>query len=499
MANRHFLKPAETSSVRRDEFDFMNFLRHYGVALKRFLVFILIAAITVSAGTYLYFKATYTPKYKCSVTFLATPLTPVGSEGGTQVFRYTNLEGLGAHLADSFPSIFKSGILRDIVSDDLGGPINGEISTVSSQATNYFELTVISDSPESAKNIADSLLRNYPRVAENVLGDIKAEVKIPARLPTAPYNKNDYKKWMLMTFLGTIVAGLILTAIYVVRRKTICSKNDVKFILNQNYLCEIPLIRGKISKDREKFKTVIRSKSFTEAMRTLKNRTLATLNEKNYRTIGFVSTSDNEGKTCVGAGFAKILASATEQVIFVTFDSSSSASQKHKKRSFFGKNASTVEVLKSLSLDKPDAAVPNVRRLFTNVDLLLLDPKIINEKDELKNIIEQLNKAYSFVVLDIVAGSSHSESVKFADLCDAYISVIRCDYISSDKIRSTLNYFSYSRAKNLGAVLNEVTSAYISYGRYTGYGKYSKYGYSYYYRNYGYGQYGAETGENKNP
>ena len=151
-----------------------------------------------------------------------------------------------------------------------------------------------------------------------------------------------------------------------------------------------------------------------------------------------------------------------------------------------------------MSFDKQDAVIPGVKRLFTNVDLLLLDPKIIYQKGELKSIIDELKGKYSYVIMDIVPGSSHSEAVKFADLCDAYISVVRCDYISSDKIKAALNFFSYSRSHNLGSVLNEVSSAYISYGRYTSYGKYSKYGYSYYYRNYGYGQYGNETPENNN-
>lgn len=479
--------------MRREEFDFFNFMRHYGVALKRFFLLILIIAVTIASGVFAYCKLSYKPQYKCTVTFLATPLTPYGTSGETSMYRYQNTEGLGSQLAVSFPQIFQSGILKDIVSTELGGTIDGEIYTTASPATNYFELTVISSTPEKAKNIADSLLRNYPRVVENVLGDIKAEVKIPAKLPTAPYNRNSYVRWVFMAFIGTIAVGLVLICIYVARRKTICSKSDVRFILNQNYLCEIPLIKGKNVKEHEKFKTVIRSKCFTEAMRTLKNRTLATLSDNNYRSIGFVSTTDNEGKTSVGAGFAKVLSSVEDPVIFITFDRKNADDQQKHERDRQSKHTSTVDVIKGISFDKQETVLPNIKRLFTNVDLLLLDPDMIHKKEEFEKIMETLKSAYSYVILDIVAGSAYSEAVKLADLCDAYISVIRCDYISSERIKSTLNYFSYSRSHNLGSVLNEVSSAYISYGRYTSYGKYSKYGYSYYYRNYGYGQYGNET------
>lgn len=496
MPNSQYKKQPSKKSTGRDEFDFFNFLRHYGVAFKRFFSLLLISSLIITAGVFAFCKLSYVPQYKCSVTFLATPLTPVNNQTETPIYHYQNTEGLGSQLAVSFPQIFETGVLKDIVCNELGvKSLDGEIKATSSPATNYFELTVISGSPESAKNIADSLLRNYPRVVENVLGDIRADVKIPAKMPTSPYNKNAYLTWVFMAFFGTFAAGMILICVYVVRRKTICSKNDVKVILNQNYLCEIPLVSGKNTREHEKFKTVIRSKSFIESMRTLKNRTLAIINDAGYRTIGFVSTSDNEGKTCVGAGFAKVLSGVNEPVVFVTFEENA-PSQSGKAKSRSRRKPSTVDVIKNMSFDKQNAVLPNIRKLFTNVDVLILDVKIIQNKDKLRDIIEQLKSSYSFVIMDIVAGSMHSEAVKFADMCDAYISVVRCDYISSDKIKSTLNYFSYSTSHNLGSVLNEVSSAYISYGRYTSYGKYSKYGYSYYYRNYGYGQYGNETPDN---
>lgn len=496
MPNSQYQKTSQKKTVGREEFDFFNFLRHYGVAFKRFFSILLTLSFLITAGVFAYCKLSYNPQYKCTVTFLATPLTPLNTQTDTTIYHYQNTEGLGSQLAVSFPQIFETGVLKDIVCNELGvSGLDGEIHATASPATNYFELTVISSSPESAKNIADSLLRNYPRVVENVLGDISADVKIPAKTPTSPYNKNDYLTWVFMAFVGSFAIGMVLICIYVVRRKTICSKNDVKVILNQNYLCEIPLISGKNTREHEKFKTVIRSKSFTESMRTLKNRTLSTLSDSDYRTIGFVSTSDNEGKTCVGAGFAKVLSSTADPVIFITFEENGSHEAGQKKRRF-NKKPSTVDVIKNMSFDKQNAVLPHIKRLFTNVDLLLLDTKIIHKKDALKDIIEQLKSTYSYVIMDVVAGASHSEAVKFADLCDAYISVVRCDYISSDKIKATLNYFSYSTSHNLGSVLNEVSSAYISYGRYTSYGKYSKYGYSYYYRNYGYGQYGNETPDN---
>lgn len=484
-------------TTKKDEFDFLNFLRHYWLGVKRFWAISLAFSALVAGAVFAYSKLTYVPMYKSSVTFLATPLVKSSNADGTAIYQYSNREGLGSQLSTSFPSIFTSGVLREIVTNELGHEIGCSISAVSSPATNYFQITVEGTDPSETKNVADSLLRNYPRVAENVLGDIKAEVKIPSKMPTEPYNTLDYVKWVLLSFGGSIALCLVLICVYVLRRKTVCSKNDIRYVLNQNHLCEIPLVKGKGKKEHERFKTVIRSKGFIESMRTIKNRTLGIIEENGYKIIGCVSTSEHEGRTSIATGYAKTLAGNDEKSILVVFRSGSS----ENKKSSSGKKGkhSTVDILDAMAYEKPNGVLPGIKRLFSNVDLLVLSQDTILDKVKTQEILDTLKSEYNYVIVDIVPGESHSEAVTLANFCDAYMSVIRCDYLSSQKVKATLNYLSYSTAENLGAVLNEVSSAYISYGRYNGYGKYSKYGYNYDYQNYGYGRYGANPDITKNP
>lgn len=479
------------NSTKREEHIFIDSMRHFWhniwIGFKKYCIMILIFTIVVTSGVYLYSEFSYTPRYESSITFLAKSLIPNKSTKISDVFYYNNNIEMGSQLSITFPHIFESGILKEIVQSELGTDFDAEISARSVAKTNYFTITVNSNTPENAKIVADSLMKNFPKVSEAVLGDIKTEIKIPSKLPTAPCNTND--KWISTfgAFAMSIVICAFFLCIYAVNRKTVCSKDDIKYVLNQPYICEIPLVKEK-RKSKNKFKSIIKSKSFTESLRILKNRIFGTITDNNYKTIGIVSTTNYEGKTTVAAGLAKILSSKTEPTILVTFNS---AAASHIEETLKRKDIPTTISMKNPAAYKVAAPVTGTKRLFDNVDILVLSSKIISDKKKTAEIFETLKENYAYAIIDIVPGYSHSESVSLINYCDAYIPIIRCDYVATNKIKNTLDYFSYSKARNLGVVLNGVSSTYSSYGRYSNYGKYRKYAYGYNY--YSYGMYGEKS------
>ncbi len=472
-------------STKREERVFMDTMRNFWhnvlTGFKKFFIWMLIFSIIVPTAVYFYNERSYTPRYESSVTFLAKPLISNTSTKMSDIFYYNNNVIMGSQLSVTFPYIFESGILKEIVQSEIGTAIDAKITARSVANTNYFKITVNSDTPENAKKVADSLMKNFSKVSEIVLGEIRTEIKIPSQLPTAPCNTND--KWFstLYAFATVIVLCIFFLCIYAMCRKTVCSKEDIKYDLNQPYICEIPLAKEK-RKSENKFISIIKSKSFNEALRTMKSRILGQMMDNRYKTIGVVSTTNNEGKTTVAAGLARVLADKTEPTILVTFDS---AIASHTKRALKRKRTTAVYCLEEYATEMMSAPVSGTKKLFKNVDLLVLPVSVISDKQHTAEIFKTLAENYAYVIIDIVPGYSHSESVAFIDFCDAYIPVIRCDYVPINKIKNTLQYFSFSRARNLGVVLNGVSSTYISYGRYSNYGKYRKYAYGYNYYSYG--------------
>lgn len=491
MSDSQLNRASISKSTKREEYHFLNTMHHFWhnvwIGFKKYCVAILLFSIVVTSAVYLYCKSSYTPRYESSITFLAKPLISSTSSDYKNVFKYNNNIIMDSQLSVTFPHIFHSGILREIVQSELGTEIDAQINARSVAGTNYFTVTVNSNTPENAKNIADCLMKNYPKVSEAVLGDVGTEIKIPSKLPTAPCNRNDYKVSTLCAFAMSMVLCVFFLCIYSINRKTVCSKDDVKYVLNQPYICEIPLVKEK-SNSKNRFKSIIKNKSFTESMRTIKSRILGTLTDNKYKTIGIVSTTNDEGKTTTAAGLAKILSSKTESTILVTFDH---ATVPHMEGVLKRKDISTIFLMKKGAADKVSAPVAGTKKLFNNVDLLVLPSKIVSDKKTTSDIFETLKQNYAYVIIDIVPGDSHSESLSLINYCDAYIPVIRCDCVPTYKIKNTLNYFSYSKARNLGVILNGVSSTYISYGRYSNYGKYRKYAYGYNY--YSYGKYGEDS------
>lgn len=456
-----------------------NFRHNVWLGLKKYFIFIIVFIVVVTSSVFVYGELTYTPRYESSITFLAKPLISNKSDKISEVFQYNNNIIMGSQLSLTFPHIFQTGILKEIVESELGAGIDAIITAWSIANTNYFKVTVNSDTPQNAKNVADALMKNYPKLSEAVLGDVKTEIKIPSKLPTTPCNTNDNLTTTFYAFAMAVVLSAFFLCIYAVNRKTICSKDDIKYVLNQPYICEIPLVKEK-NKSTNKFKSIIRSKSFTESLRVLKNRIFATISDNNFKIIGVVSTTNNEGKTTVAAGLAKILSSKTESTVLVTFDYATSSTEGVKR-----KNTPTIVLMKKIATYKAVAPIVGTKKLFNNVDLLVLPVKTISDKNKMAETLAILKENYAYAIIDIVPGDSHSESVSLINYCDAYIPVVRCDCVPTSKIKNSLDYFSYAKARNLGVVLNGVTSTYTSYGRYNNYGKYRKYAYGYNYYSYG--------------
>lgn len=74
-------------------------------------------------------------------------------------------------MAKTFPYILESGVLQEIIAQDLGRQsVPGKIEADVMENTNLFTLKVTADDPEMANKILQSVVKNYPTVAEFVIG-----------------------------------------------------------------------------------------------------------------------------------------------------------------------------------------------------------------------------------------------------------------------------------------------------------------------------------------
>ncbi|MBQ4002072.1 MAG: hypothetical protein II601_06780, partial [Lachnospiraceae bacterium] len=162
MNENEALKSNETGKI-----DIISFLNDVLNRLKR--VWWVILVLTLGFGALFYFRSTtrYTPTYTAEATVAVAIL-----HGGT----YSN-ENTAQQMSKVFPYILTSGVLSDIIADDLNmSYVPGRISAKNIEGTNLLTISVTGSDPDKVYKVLQSVLRKYPEVARFVLGQTEITV-----------------------------------------------------------------------------------------------------------------------------------------------------------------------------------------------------------------------------------------------------------------------------------------------------------------------------------
>lgn len=93
----------------------------------------------------------------------------VGSNRAVGYSYYDNVTA--QQLGKTFPYIVTSGVLKDVVARDLQvGAVTSQIEASVMENTNLFTIRVKDSSPDTAYRVLQSVITNYPEVAEYIIG-----------------------------------------------------------------------------------------------------------------------------------------------------------------------------------------------------------------------------------------------------------------------------------------------------------------------------------------
>ncbi len=447
--------------------------------------------------SFAYFHITYRPMYRSDVKFTITPLVSSDAESGASVYSFNYNSTLARQMAKTFPYIINSGIMGDILNNDLQRPVNGIISAESVENTNIFKISASSSSAQDAYDIVNSIIKNYPKVAEYVIGDTKMNVIEGAepKLATAPYNEGDYYgKVILLGALG-IALGIVATFIDMKVKKTVINKRDIESYFNGKCICEIPTVKKKrTSKDGTIIKISQSLSGFSEAIRVLKQRVRGVLKANGTKVVGITSAVHDEGKTTVAYNLAKSLSNSDEKVILIDMDLHGRNVQKYLNRKQEVSNIGIADVVAG------KAQIGDViNSISDTMDVLFAGEQIVKfNKDVFAPVFEYAREHYDYVIVDMSTCSLASETVLIGDLCDEMLFVVRSNFISPDKVYSSLKDMAFSDVRMMGFIVNCVNPG-SDLGGYKYYGRYGRrrygYGYGYGYSNYGRGHNYRRSGE----
>ena len=278
--------------------------------LRKLWWLIVILIVVFAAKGYFSTSTNYVSQYVASATVSVSSSTGSSAEDMAQIFPY----------------ILSSGVLADVVAEDLGvDSLPGTVSAEADDGTNLLTISVTAGDPQVAYNTLQSVLKKYPEVAEFVVGKtmltVLDETGIPSDTRREEVIRGSYKRGALK---GAII-GMAILLLYVLTRRTVKSKKELKNQINLMDCGSIPYIRMKKRKKATFNNSLCLlndriSQGYVEAIRKIRIKVMKEMEENQYKTLMVTSSIPGEGKTTLAANLAISIANQGKKVILVDCD-----------------------------------------------------------------------------------------------------------------------------------------------------------------------------------
>lgn len=440
-----------------EKIDLTNIMLDVYHGVKR-LWWLLIGLIIICAvQSYFSVSTSYQSKYVASATVSVT------SVGGMD---YVNAQS-AQQMAEVFPYILTSGVLKDVVAEDMGlDSMPGSIDVKADDGTNLLTISVSGNDPQMAYKTLKSVIKNYPKVAEFVLGETKLtildETGIPTDTKRVEVIRGSYKRGALK---GAII-GCVILLLYVLSRRTVKSRKDLKKNINLQDLGSIPYVRTKKRKKETFYNSVSLlneriSMSYLEAIRKLRIRIMKDVEKKEYQTLLVTSSIPGEGKTTLSANLAISIAQQGKKVLLVDCDlrNPSIAGVMNEQEPHPGLGS---VLKKEVPLSE---AITNVKlpkeRTNENGSLHVIfggapdgENSLLIGSGRMRALIKALKSKYDIIILDTAPSELLADAPLLGKYVDAALYVIRYDYTKLREIREGVESLALSGIDMLGYVFN---------------------------------------------
>ncbi|MDO4617462.1 MAG: polysaccharide biosynthesis tyrosine autokinase [Lachnospiraceae bacterium] len=434
--------------------------------LKKY--FLLMLAIVAAGAGFFYMQAriSYQPTYESYATFVV-----VVSDGYGYSMDYYN-RTTASQLSKTFPDILESTELRTIVAEDLGtAGVPGSISAEVMEGTALFTLKVSAAEPELSYNILQSVITNYPKVAEFIIGDSRLTLLDESGVPTAPSNalnaSGQVKKGAM---IGAAIAAALLF-LYALTRKTVRTTDDMEKKVSLAYLGSVPQVKFK-KRSRESrvlMDSREHSRILGDCFRSLRTRVLQELSEDNKKIV-VLSALDKEGKTTVAANIALSLALKNKKVLLIEG------------------NLRNPSLISALGLEQPlagleqtlqgKASLADAMLRYKKTTLHVLPAAAASRNstellsgERMQKLMTLAERDYDYIVLDGPAVTSPDASI-LVRYADSAILTVKQDHASIDKILSAIETVRDADLQAIGYILNSTQVGITGYGY--GYGRESE-------------------------
>ena len=271
--------------------------------------------LTLLFGAMSYYRVTtnYSPSYVAEAT-VSVEIVNGGARGN---------QNTAEQMGSIFPYILTSGALSDVIASDLGtNGVPGSIRVTNITGTNLLTITVTSSDPENAYAVLQSVMKNYPEVAQYVVGQTMLTVIDDGGVPTDTGRTSVIRGSVTRGALVGYVLSLFIVLLSAVSMRTIRTESELRSMLNVPCLGTLPACR--IKQRRKSDRTEINilydanRSEYIEAMRLIRTRLERQLTDK--KVLMVTSSIPGEGKSTVAANLAISMALKGKRVALIDCD-----------------------------------------------------------------------------------------------------------------------------------------------------------------------------------
>lgn len=468
-------------SAESEKIDVISFVNDFFHRLKRMWILVVVLTVVVAALFYYRTTVSYSPTYVAEATVSVEIVN-----GGTYANKNT-AEQMGL----IFPYILTSGALSDVIAEDLGtNSVPGTITVSSIKGTNLLTITVSSWDAQYAYDILQSVLNNYPEVAQFVVGQTELTVIDESGVPTDSGRQSVIRGSIKRGAAIGFALGILLVVLNVVSFRTIRSESELRSLLNIPCLGTLPFYQKKQRRNSARTEINIlndgENSDYVEAMRLIRTRLERQMEGKQVLMV--TSSISGEGKSTVAANLAIAMARKGKRVVLVDCDlRNPTVSQIFELKD---KYPGLVSILRGKS--KLEESLVPVTDHGNPIGLTLLpggerEPRLVEilSSENMKNVIDTLRSMADVVILDTPPSAMLVDAMMLVRHVDAVTYVIMSDFARRRYIFEGVEELTTAGAPIVGCILNGGRTRGGRYGYY-GYGKYG-------YGKYGYGSYGYSS------
>ena len=453
----------------QEKLDITQFIDSFLHALKRTWVIVLLLTVIFGGLEWYRARRSYVPVYRAE----ATVAVYSDIESGTAESRSAQ------QMATVFPYILTSGVLRDVIMADMGvTSLLGTIKVANIEGTNLLTISVSTRNPETAYNELLSVIRNYSKVSEYVVGSTHLEIVDDSGIPADSGKAVAVRNRTVRGGLLGMVLGLLITGLYMLMNRTVHSAADIRSLSNIECLGTLPVYRKKKRKNSASTINIMEhnvQEDYLESLRLIRTRILRRLDENKHQVIMVTSSVPGEGKTTIAANLAISMSGKNKNVILIDCDL---------------RNPSLQEIFR-VEEDHPGIAEVLTRKANLSdavityeeygLGLMLLlgspeakaDPQLLSSKN-MGRLIEGLRKYADVIILDTPPSAMLVDAMLVSRYVDEAIYVIMCDYTKKNVVISGIQELSSAGVEIGGFILNGAEGGTAGYG-------YHSYGYNSHY------------------